>query len=58
MALERALALAAPEGYIRVFVDQGAPLAALLLEPHAHGAMPAYIDRLLAAFPAAMNAER
>ena len=50
-ALERALALAAPEGYIRIFVDQGAPLAALLCEPHVHRGMPAYIDKLLAAFP-------
>jgi LuxR family maltose regulon positive regulatory protein len=51
MVLERALALAAPEGYIRIFVDEGAPLAELLRELRAHGAMPAYIDRLLAAFP-------
>ncbi len=29
-ALAEALTLAAPEGYIRVFVDEGAPLAALL----------------------------
>ncbi len=32
-ALERALSLTAPEGYVRVFVDEGAPMAALL----AHG---------------------
>ena len=29
-ALERALTLAEPEGYVRVFVDEGAPMAALL----------------------------
>jgi LuxR family maltose regulon positive regulatory protein len=29
-SLQRALSLAAPEGYVRVFVDEGAPMAALL----------------------------
>jgi LuxR family transcriptional regulator, maltose regulon positive regulatory protein len=29
-ALAEALTLAAPEGYLRVFVDEGAPMAALL----------------------------
>jgi LuxR family maltose regulon positive regulatory protein len=31
-ALERALTLAEPEGYVRVFVDEGVPMAALLSE--------------------------
>jgi LuxR family maltose regulon positive regulatory protein len=31
-ALNRALTLAAPEGYVRIFVDKGAPMAALLAE--------------------------
>jgi len=50
--LEQALSLAEPEGYIRTFVDEGAPVAALLSEiignrrsPHAP-----YVHRLLAAF--------
>jgi LuxR family maltose regulon positive regulatory protein len=32
VALERALRLAEPEGYVRVFVDEGAPMEALLSE--------------------------
>jgi LuxR family maltose regulon positive regulatory protein len=50
-ALSRALALAEPEGYVRKFVDEGAPLAALLRELRAQGTMLSYIDNLLAAFP-------
>jgi LuxR family maltose regulon positive regulatory protein len=50
-ALARALALAAPEGYIRLFVDEGAPMAALLREAHARGIAPTYVAKLLAAFP-------
>ena len=52
-ALERALALAEPEGYVRVFVDEGAPMAALLRQAPAGSARPAYRARLLAAFPGA-----
>jgi len=48
--LERALALAEPEGYVRIFVDEGAPMAALLREAAAGRSAPAYVERLLAAF--------
>ncbi len=50
--LERVLALAAPEGYVRIFVDEGQPMA-LLLAQIAGGASPvaAYAARLLEAFP-------
>ena len=48
--LERALKLAEPEGYIRMFLDEGSPMAGLLLEAIAHGVMPNYISKLLAAF--------
>jgi len=51
--LERALILAAPEGSIRRFVDEGPMMAAALQEAHAHGIAPDYITRLLAAFPRA-----
>jgi LuxR family maltose regulon positive regulatory protein len=52
--LERALALAEPEGYVRIFVDEGLPMAALLARMKAEGGtrrVKDYIDRLLAAFP-------
>jgi LuxR family maltose regulon positive regulatory protein len=48
--LERALALAEPEGYVRIFVDEGIPMAQLLSKAAAHGMMPDYIDKLLAAY--------
>jgi LuxR family maltose regulon positive regulatory protein len=50
--LERALALAEPEGYIRLFVDEGAPLAALLDHLAAQRPPTAYIRTLRAAFAA------
>jgi LuxR family transcriptional regulator, maltose regulon positive regulatory protein len=49
IALERALRLAEPEGYIRIFVDEGRPMAQLL-SAAAQGMMPSYIGKLLAAF--------
>src|SRR6187549_1304611 len=62
-SLERALTLAAPEGYIRMFVDEGAPMQQLIGDcrvqlnqrsPSAAGysreRLLAYIDTLLAHF--------
>jgi LuxR family maltose regulon positive regulatory protein len=49
-SLERALRLAQPEGYIRLFVDEGPPMAHLLREAATRGIMPAYSGALLAAF--------
>jgi LuxR family maltose regulon positive regulatory protein len=51
-ALERARALAEPEGYVRLFVDEGAPLARLLYQAAERGIAPTYAGRLLAAFRA------
>jgi LuxR family maltose regulon positive regulatory protein len=58
--LERALSLAEPEGFVRAFVDRGAPMAALLkqfLEAQQNGGQapsrgiaPDYVGRLLDAF--------
>lgn len=49
--LARALGLALPEGYVRVFVDEGAPMAALLRAAYTRRMMQDYSARLLAAFP-------
>jgi LuxR family maltose regulon positive regulatory protein len=45
-----ALALAEPGGFIRLFVDEGPPMARLLNEAAARGIAPDYIQQLLAAF--------
>ncbi len=53
-ALERALALAEPEGYVRLFTEGGRPMARLLREAALRGIAPDYTKRILAAFlPAA-----
>jgi LuxR family transcriptional regulator, maltose regulon positive regulatory protein len=65
-ALVEALTLAAPEGYLRVFVDEGGPMATLLgklsTTPATAQAVaatqvpPAFLDRLLEAFEQAGQA--
>jgi len=50
-SLERALSLAEPDGFLRIFVDEGGPMARLLYEAASHGIKPEYVGRLLAAFP-------
>jgi LuxR family maltose regulon positive regulatory protein len=45
-----ALALAEPGGFVRIFVDEGEPMAQLLSEAAAHGIMPDYVAKLLAVF--------
>jgi LuxR family maltose regulon positive regulatory protein len=58
--LARAVAEAEPEGVVRPFLDEGAPMAALLAtmretarerQELTGGASPVYLDALLAAFP-------
>jgi LuxR family maltose regulon positive regulatory protein len=58
--LERALTLAEPEGYIRIFVDEGPPMAVLLEEAMKHGDpawgagnAPNYVRQLLTAMGSA-----
>jgi LuxR family maltose regulon positive regulatory protein len=48
-ALHRALTLAEPEGYVRIFADEGPPLASLLRAVAKQGAAPGYVRQLLAA---------
>ena len=64
-ALAEALTLGAPEGYLRVFVDEGAPMATLLgkllatpatTQAVAASVPPAFLDRLLEAFEQAGQA--
>jgi LuxR family maltose regulon positive regulatory protein len=50
-SLGRALALAEPQGYVRLFVDEGQPMAELLGLAISQHISPAYASRLLAAFP-------
>jgi LuxR family maltose regulon positive regulatory protein len=50
--LSEALAMAEAGGFIRIFIDEGAPMAQLLSEAAAHGIMPEYIAKLLSAFEA------
>jgi LuxR family maltose regulon positive regulatory protein len=49
--LERALRLAEPQGYLRLFVDEGPPMAGMLYEALSRGISPNYVRRLIAAFP-------
>jgi LuxR family maltose regulon positive regulatory protein len=50
VSLERALTFARPEGYVRMFVDEGPPMADLLREAATRQVVPAYVGELLAAF--------
>ena len=48
-ALERALVLAQPEGYVRLFADEGLPMTALLRGLSAQDSVARYVAALLAA---------
>jgi LuxR family maltose regulon positive regulatory protein len=51
--VEQALTLGKPEGFIRIFVDEGLPMAKLLYEALKQEIEPDYVKRILAAFPLA-----
>ena len=44
--------MAEPGGFVRIFVDEGIPMARLLSEASDYGIMPDYIARLLVVFDA------
>jgi LuxR family maltose regulon positive regulatory protein len=48
-SLERALTLAEPEGYVRLFIDEGLPMVSLLRAAVKRGIVPGYARRLVAA---------
>jgi len=56
-ALERALVLAEPEGYVRIFVDEGEPMRLLIEEQSRNRdhTLSDYADKLLAAFAPPVN---
>ena len=51
-ALEKSIALAEPGGFVRAFVDLGAPLLPLLQKLSQRGVSPAYLADVIAAFDA------
>jgi len=51
-SLERALQLAEPEGYMRIFLAEGAGMGQLIRQAAGQGIMPDYTNKLLAAFEA------
>ena len=51
-ALRDALMLAEPDGFMRIFLDEGAVMAQLLSDAMAQGMMPGYVSKLLAVFEA------
>ncbi len=55
-SLDRVAALAEPEGYVRVFADEGQPMAALLKLATKQRSAPGYARRLLAAVVTAERA--
>jgi LuxR family maltose regulon positive regulatory protein len=52
LPLKHALALAEPEGYVRMFLGEGSSMEQLLREASAREIMPGYTEKLLTAFEA------
>ena len=58
ISVEKALRLAKPEGYVRLFTDLELPMAQLLQEAHLRGILPEYVEALLAAFRGPLSTSR
>lgn len=56
-SLERAIGLAQPGGFIRLFVEQGPTMQTLLRQLHDQGVAPHYLAQILAAFAAPQPTE-
>jgi LuxR family transcriptional regulator, maltose regulon positive regulatory protein len=50
VSLERALRLAEPQGYLRLFINLGLPMAHMLQKARSRRVFPEYIDKLLSNF--------
>jgi len=55
--LRKALALAEPEGFLRVFIEHGPIMAEMLYKASKQGVLPEYANRLLASFSAPTKKE-
>lgn len=58
VSLSKALTLAKPQGYVRLFVDEGVPMAELLQIAMSQNVEPDYTEKLLAAFPDDIRLEK
>ncbi|MEO1439352.1 MAG: LuxR C-terminal-related transcriptional regulator [Chloroflexota bacterium] len=57
-ALQQALQIAEPEGYVRLFIDEGPPMRAMLSTALEHGITPTYTQKLITAFEPDKKPER
>ena len=55
--LGRAISMAEPEGYVRLFLDEGKPMAYLLYEAVAHNVSAGYASKLLGEFEPRLTEE-
>lgn len=56
--LEQALSIAEPEQYLRIFLDEGPPMAQLLYEAAEQGIHGEYVGRILSVFPPSRDGKR